>query len=346
MVTAEQLLAGPRGRWLCHDVATDDEAVHGAWFWASTIIDPVYGTPAMAVIRFSDDDDEVGQDPVVTPEEVAALITERASHPTPQTIARAFTQSVECARYWQEPMGRQVLGAVPVVRAALAETARRVAVLAPGCWDEPAAAEQWVVTWGDDLAAPDLAVAAANHRGRHDAVENEERAQRDRPVDPAAMFSGAWWSVPWGVPHTVARLPEALSLVEDGAGWHRAHLHPITATGRVFEIRSAADWAALCREYPLDVTASKRHDWFRTTGRAGAWVVPDWERVGEHWDGVHLTAAAYLAAAGTVIDVSDDTASVIAGWDPDATFWLTDVLRPAGAPRAATLDDDGVWHLV
>ncbi len=76
------------------------------------------------------------------------------------------------------------------------------------------------------------------------------------------------------------------------------------------------------------MTAQKRHDWYRTTGRDGRWVMPDWSRVAEMYGGVHLTVTGYLAAAGTAIDVDDDAASVIAGWAPDETHWLTDASAP------------------
>lgn len=84
------------------------------------------------------------------------------------------------------------------------------------------------------------------------------------------------------------------------------------------------DWAQLCRRFPLEITAQKRHDWYRTTGRDGRWVLPDWDAVAEVYGGVHLAVAGYLAAAGTAIDVDGDAGSVIAGWAPDETFSLTD----------------------
>ena len=82
----------------------------------------------------------------------------------------------------------------------------------------------------------------------------------------------------------------------------------------MFEVDGPQAWAQLCRRFSLEVTAQKRHEWYRTTGRAGRWVIPDWLRVGEVYDGVHLTAAGYLSAATTEIPVDDDCASVIAGW--------------------------------
>jgi hypothetical protein len=112
------------------------------------------------------------------------------------------------------------------------------------------------------------------------------------------------------------------------------------------EIRTPADWTSLCSEFPLDVTASRRHDWFRTTGRDGRWVIPDWERVAEEWDAVHLTVLGYLSGAGRALPVSPDTATVIAGWDPDSTLWLTDVAREWEGPRQSwhRAPHDQSWH--
>jgi hypothetical protein len=68
------------------------------------------------------------------------------------------------------------------------------------------------------------------------------------------------------------------------------------------------------------VTASRRHDWFRTTGRDGAWVIPDWALVAREWDAIHLPVSAYLESAGRAIEVAKETASVT--WDPDTSIWL------------------------
>lgn len=133
---------------------------------------------------------------------------------------------------------------------------------------------------------------------------------------------------------------------------------------RTAEIRTPEDWAELCRRYPLDVTAQRRHVWFETTGRKGRWVIPDWSRVAEEFDGVHVGLAGYLQTAGAVIDVGscfpgeghghlgeeseaiptagdtdDRTASVLAGWHPDTTFWLNDVIDTVTEVVEWRLDD-------
>jgi hypothetical protein len=54
--------------------------------------------------------------------------------------------------------------------------------------------------------------------------------------------------------------------------------------------------------------------------------------VAAHYDAVHLTVGGYLTTAGRALSVSGSAATMLAGWDPDETYWLADVLEPAGAP--------------
>jgi hypothetical protein len=125
----------------------------------------------------------------------------------------------------------------------------------------------------------------------------------------------------------------ALERVEDPLGWEIATVIPVRGSGTTLDIRSAEDWADLCREYPMEVTASRRHDWFRVTGRAGRWLIPDWQRVAERWDAVHLTTRGYLSAATRLIEIDAEYGTVIGGWGPDSTIWLRDAVREANEPR-------------
>ncbi|TJY64045.1 hypothetical protein E4J89_19060 [Arthrobacter sp. CAU 1506] len=101
--------------------------------------------------------------------------------------------------------------------------------------------------------------------------------------------------------------------MEDSLGWEQATVIPVRGTGRTFEIPIPDDWLSLCRAFPLEVTASRRDDWFRVTGRDGRWVIPDWERVAEQWDAVHLAVQGYFSSATRALHLDPDTASVIAG---------------------------------
>lgn len=137
---------------------------------------------------------------------------------------------------------------------------------------------------------------------------------------------------------TPLSVPVGLVLVEDEMGWRSARTWPVQPPpgARVYEVTHPGAWAALVERHPLAVTASRRHDWWRVTGWDGAWAVPDWEVVATEYDGVHLTVDGYLSAAGRAVPVAvpgtRPVRTMLAGWDPDATWWLTDLLADLGQP--------------
>ena len=100
-------------------------------------------------------------------------------------------------------------------------------------------------------------------------------------------------------------------------------------------------WAGLVDRYPLDVGRSRRHDWWRATGLTGRWLIPDYAAVATDWDAIHVSVAGYLATAGVATPVGAAAGSaagagartMLAGWDPDATWWLNDVLSLTGPSR-------------
>ena len=61
-----------------------------------------------------------------------------------------------------------------------------------------------------------------------------------------------------------------------------------------------------------------------------------------------LTIAAYLALAGESIEIEAETASLVAGWNPDETYWFTDNVRHYDEPVAWECADanSGGTHLV
>ncbi len=337
--TQQLLLAGPRGRRLCLELAMEaDQEVRNAVFWLAHEQDPGKGTSRVQ-LTFSSTGSGVAEPPAPSlegfVERMAALKLSGLDDPSLQA---ALQRSVDNARYWQPPDGEDVLAALPEITAALFRIAEQV-VAAPSAqwWPEPRSIEQWAVDWrvAEDPAPlpknPGKTLADWAEKTRAEEVQ----AERERPKDPAANWGGTWWSIPHGVIQTVGKVPTGLSLVEDSLGWEHATVIPVRGIGRTLEVCTAEGWLALCRHYPLDVTASRRHDWFRTTGRHGRWVIPDWEKVAAEWDAVHLTVLGYLSAAGRALAVDADTATVIAGWDPDSTLWLTDVAREWEGPRQA-----------
>ena len=102
----------------------------------------------------------------------------------------------------------------------------------------------------------------------------------------------------------------------------------------------------------MDVTPARRHDWYRTTGHVGTWFIPDWSAVAEEWDAVHLSVAAYLTIATRALPLArSGAATMLAGWNSDQTWWLTDILGAGAGPPTAWHNEepggpDPSWHQV
>ncbi len=350
MLDSRILLAGPRGRRLLLAFALASErayqpdyslwTLHAAVSFASYHLDPGRGV-SRKLAFFGADEAEL---PSIAPEDVAMALTEvPLAETTPERLRDVLIQAVDNAMYWQEPDGEDVLAATGPVRSALVRVAEHIADdQHASWWDSGLHREaQWAVQWTDEpvpLRTESAAGILDSWRARISL--REERALRERPPDPAANYSGEWWSIPpFGLPRSSRTLfdgtPAGLWFVEDSAGEEFAMTIPVAVPthASVFEITGAEAWADLCRRFPLDVSGEKRHDWYRTTGRAGRWVMPDWSAVARHYQGIHLTVAGYLEAAGRAIDVDTDTASVIAGWNPDETWWFVN-LEHAGEPES------------
>ncbi|WP_257015895.1 hypothetical protein [Rhodococcus sp. ACS1] len=341
MTTAETLLAGPRGHRMLLAYARDAERTLQPEF-RSDLFDHAVSLAAYhlesgregARVLHGPGADEARQN-VLTADDVAHRLSQV---PLPEVTAvalrSALADAVDAARYWQDPDGEDILVAAEPVRRELRRVAEHIA-RSPHAqwWTTPDATDQWLVGWSEDGTDSVGSTTAELLRDYGDRTAAEEvRAGRDRPADPSANWSGWWWSTP-PTRCSSRRLfdgtPAGLWFVEDSMGWERAIARRVNipAGARVYEVDGAQAWAELCRQFPVEVTAQKRHDWYRTTGRSGRWVIPDWSRLPERYEGVHLTVAGYLAAAGTAIAVDADTASVIAGWAPDDTYWLTDTVK-------------------
>ncbi len=351
MTPSSEILTGPRGRRLCLELAAHlDVDVRALIIDLAYEMDAGKGRSRMRML-FGDVGEE--RQPVpASPEALAQRIDELdAATLTSSDIDDALARSVDSAMYWQPPSGEDVVAAVPVVTSALAPIADEVVRRAPDWWSGSRRREQWAVEWrepGDPVPLTADPVSALRH-WHAETVRDEERSRRERPGDPTANWSGTWWSTPGGVLKTTGVLddgaPAGLRLVEDSLGWEIATAIPVRGAGRTYEIRSATDWAELCRRFPLEVTASRRHDWYRVTGRDGRWLIPDWHRVAADWDAVHLTVTGYLQAATRSIEIDDEYASVLAGWGPDTTAWLTDVAREWEGERVEWRFDrtDDAW---
>ncbi|WP_102159775.1 hypothetical protein [Zhihengliuella halotolerans] len=178
-----------------------------------------------------------------------------------------------------------------------------------------------------------------------------------------ANISGEWWAAPIPVnllrtsalpdfalpdgapPSTTASGgPDAgaprgsgllLDAIEDSFGWKSGTVTAFDlapgAAPRVYEVDSSGAWASLVSRFPLDVTHVRRHDWFHVTGLDVPWFIPDWRRVAEEYDAVHVTLSGYLTTATRAVRVDSELGpkahTMLAGWDPDQTFWFDAALR-------------------
>ncbi|WP_152360999.1 hypothetical protein [Microlunatus speluncae] len=355
-INPAELLSGPRGRRLCLELiqrivgsAPTHDELNGALFWAAHALEPEVASVAIVSAGAG----EPPPPPPSTPADVARLL-DRVIVDTPDEAALldALDAAVANARYWQEPDGMDVLGATPEVSEALRRTAATVAD-APGAawWTTPIdRTGQWLVELPDRPRAVTGGAGAVLSRWRAEALADETRARRDRPADPRETISGTWWSMPPAdLGRTTRRLepqgPVGLWLIEDDLGRDRGTVRRVVVPDDaiVYEIDGPRAWADLCERYPFEVTADRRHDWYRATGREGRWCLPDWAGVAADYAGVHLTTAGYLSTAGRAIEVSDELSSVIAGWDPDATWWLTAVSVDEESRQDWRHDDAAGW---
>jgi hypothetical protein len=336
----EDLLAGPRGRRLCFEIVTADGLAAGS-----------SPCPGWQAVWLGTGSAEAGQ--LIS--ELAGLVADTdlvalAAADAESDLLEHLAGPVGYAAYWGEPEEIDRALDDEQVAQTLAPVARAVSASAAAqWWSSPVDMDQQqyvqFLTPEDERDMPEPALTGARERlakGRTATVEDEQEAA-GRPEDPSANYSGYWWSTPVlsGVVSTTRSLQglgaAGLVLVEDAMGWAQARCWPLRPRGdvRVYEISGPEDWADLVGRYPLDVSKSRRHDWFRATGRVGGWLTPDFTAVAADFDAVHLTVGGYLTTAGVALPVpghDDSFATMLAGWDPDQTYWLADVLESVGPP--------------
>ena len=336
----ESLLAGPRGRRLCWELAAqmgrpERPGIGPAWeqVWSNSR----------------------GADPVELASELAAAV---AGSDWPFALAgmsevalvEPLAESVTLAMYWQEPDTVDQALAHPGVAGELRPVAHAITG-APGTrwWSTgiDAGTQHYVESPHDQDGRPTWSGAADRLVTWLAATEEEERSAAGRPADPAAPYSGHWWSSPtWaGLVSTTRALPGLgplqLYAMEDWPGFEDVRCWPVAIPhhpARIRDITSPGDWTALVTRYPLEVTKSRRHDWWRVTGWAGTWLMPDYAAAAADYDAIHLTVGGYLTTAGRALAVND-ARCVLAGWDPDKTYWLADCPAGGGPPVRWIRDD-------
>jgi len=330
-IDPEALLAGPRGRRLCWTLVDELRL----WLQAHVpeSAGPGYLAAEVAAVIARDDVDAIArtQDPVA--------------------FLEVLCESMSWAWYWQEPedwdrrlADRRVSETLRPVAEALGSAA------AAQWWTTPMEpATQFEVRFEDPkrpTPPPErLDADSGLVQWRGDALALERRAE-SFPDDPTARYSGRWWSTPAlsGLLHSTRAFgsagPVGLALGEDFLGWTSALCRAVTppSDASIFEIRGPDDWVELVERYPFAVPRSRRHDWWRATGLDTHWVIPDYLAAAADYDGIHLTVQGYLSTAGRALPVGNSD-TLLAGWDPDATWWLTARTNPTG-PAVRWLCED------
>jgi hypothetical protein len=265
------------------------------------------------------------------------------------------------ANWWFDPVEQAAIPHLAVGADALRPVAQAlVASPATRWWSEPVHrhVQRWV-GWGG-VPAPargeQVAYGVVQATTKENRSEAQAAAEMPWPLSPLVRRSGTWWSAPLGA-GTVSTTRECFGVLpavgigcrEEWLGEERVEVWALEVDedARVYEVRTREDWADLVRAYPREVTASRRHDWYRWSGREGPWVLPNWPAVANEWDGVHLTVGGYLTTSGVALEAGEG-ATLLAGWNPDETVWLRDVFRDVrrlapwqGEPGPAALPDAG-----
>ncbi|MBK4346755.1 hypothetical protein [Lacisediminihabitans changchengi] len=329
---AQSLLAGPRGRRLLFAIGHRlDQQVWNLGLIAAWAPDDVAARSAFC---------EAIATLVPAPARVISNVVERFE-------LASLRESVDRAMYWQAPDDEDALLARPECIEALRTLATAVSA-APGAqwWESPCAAESQRIVAFDNPGRDkqesrwDFSERLANWSIR---TIDDEASAPELAVPVTERISGPWWSIPnfTGLAVTTRELtrggPIGLTLVEDGFGWTDAEATPVSVapSARVLEIEGPEAWIGLVERFPLEVTRSRRHNWWRATGVDGRWFIPDWLAASTVFDGVHLTVAGYLATAGRALPVAGGH-TVLANFNPDETYWLADMVRPNGSKEG--------WH--
>ncbi|MGA2531006.1 MAG: hypothetical protein ABSG36_17840 [Acidimicrobiales bacterium] len=282
----------------------------------------------------------------------AVNLTALADPEIEELLLECVAGSVEAARYWQDPDEQDIGLADPRLEVALAPVAKLIAA-APAAkwWSDPVnpSKQVYVEKREDGLIRPPVFRGAQVVLG---AWRNETTGPGTRHW--GQWVGGPWWSTPvcpftaedlkrYGEPlprvaQTTRSRPGLgaveLLLEEDTFGTPAALCWPVRARApvRIFEIDNPDHWMELVERYGIDVTGKRIAHWPMATGVDCRWVIPDWLAVAEDYEVVHLTVNGYLTTSGRALPVDTESSTFLAGWSPDMSYWLSDVLEASGPP--------------
>lgn len=268
-------------------------------------------------------------------------------------LLESVADAVDSARYWQEPDDLDLALGDPRLVAALAPVAVHIAAAPGAAW------------WSAELdpgiqVCVDKRAEGAGARPVFHGARQVLEVWREQVTGPGTRHrgqwvGGPWWSTPsWSIllkdlerygehPPRVAATTRSrpglgaveLLLEEDSLGIPTALCWPVRPirSVRAFEIDDADEWMELVRQYGIDVTGKRIANWSMATGLDRRWLLPDWSAVAKDYDAVHLTVNGYLRISGRALPVDADSATFVAGWNPDVSFWLSDVLEVVDSPQ-------------
>lgn len=315
--SAEDILLAPRGRRLCWSLldvglsGQDEQAWTGGYdVWAGAYHDDLRGLAS-------------GLGAWVEAADPAAL----AQSTDELVLLAALAGAVDNAMYWERPDEVDQALTDPAVREALLPLAAAVATAPATRWWTSAAPldRQQYVQWTDEHGSA-LEVAGTAGKLAYWRANNAQWA--------------TWWSTPRpsSIPATTRAIAGlgavGLGLVEDSFDCQQAICWPVTPSrpARICEITAPRDWENLVGRYPLDVTSARRRSWRYLSDWNGTWLIPDYQAAAADYDAIHLTVAGYVLTAGRALP-AENARTLLAGWDPDGTYWLTDILTASGQPR-------------
>lgn len=343
---ADRLLSGPRGRRLCWLCVDEQSYSRTGRYQLREVARDARAEAVLSTLKRVLADSELSQFSMWTDD---------------VTLLSVVAESVDSARYWQDPdeldralTNREVIETLRPVAQAIGDAP------ASTWWSDGVALDdQVIVDWQRDNApAPRLSGAGVVLAEWEKQTAEDEERLRDQHI------SGRWWSPPiwsltldeakrWGpdrpeLHKTTRSLPElgalGLLLEEDTFGAPSARCRPVRChlPPKICEIRGASDWLALAERYPIEVTWGRRGNWSQATGLNIRWLLPNWALVAHEYDAVHLSVMGYLATSGRALSLDTGSATFIAGWNPDETYWLTDMLMLDGEPREWVATADGL----
>ncbi|MFV4914313.1 hypothetical protein PFZ49_12380 [Microbacterium lacticum] len=141
-------------------------------------------------------------------------------------------------------------------------------------------------------------------------------------------LKGTWWVCPEGVPITIDddAVASGLHVVRDDyQTLGRLTRACVDGGARVYQIIGGEDWRRLCSAYGVSAPL-ETYDWGMPSSDNP--TVPDWERVAQDFDAVHLSIGGYIRTAYRPIALNGGAWTVLAGWHPGSTAWLKERVFP------------------